>query len=845
MTISISIPDRKKVSTYRISFITCCFLFSILSSSINLFGQVSSLKQKQDSAMHPIGPQVEDLRTIIKGGADKKRSQFMQDKVIAKQDRLFRQLSLEIGEASELLKKGNDSSATIDELSKINRWFAVASDGVFTNRGTAQTSRNLAITHIIMLESQRRIKDLYKESNTNIDELILQRNVLDSLLADSALIELPEDSKALMNFFNKISEVAKEGGLVYQQMNTAIGEQQDLSLQIKIMLNNLNSRLEEIEISRKNLSNNAMNKEFPYLWDSKSHYRPFQQIVDVSIAKNRIVTGFYFRNHAWMLVLMFLLVGLLAYYLFYLRRTVVNEYADNINPVIHISLKHPVWVSFFVVFNGFQFFFIRPPFLFYAILWTVSAVILTYLFWHKINRNIKRSWLVLVLFSIMVIFNNCILQASRLERWFMLILAAIILISALLILNRSIRKAHINRWIYFFIGIVIFLESISIIANLFGRYTISKTALTSGVLNLLILVLLWWACYFINEIISLTGYLFKLGKYHESEKSSQQERIDSTQFPIYLSIILFVGWFMMFMRNFYAFTLFTEPFWSFLEQDRLIGKYHFTISSIFNFFLIMFVAMLLSRIVSFFASEKHQQENKGKKGIGSLLLLVRIIIFSLGLFFAFAASGIPLDKMAIIFSALSVGIGFGLQTLVNNLVSGLIIAFEKPLNVGDLVDINGQSGMMKSIGFRSSVLSTWDGSDVIIPNGDLLNAHLINWTLSDTKRRADIKIGVAYSADLAHIKSLLEAVLNEDTRVLKYPASSIIFREFGSSSVECSVLFWIDTVKHPWIFIKSDIIQAIDKKFKKEGIEIPFPQQDIYIKTIEGKPVNNQNQKLE
>ncbi|MCX6323480.1 MAG: mechanosensitive ion channel [Sphingobacteriales bacterium] len=248
---------------------------------------------------------------------------------------------------------------------------------------------------------------------------------------------------------------------------------------------------------------------------------------------------------------------------------------------------------------------------------------------------------------------------------------------------------------------------------------------------------------------------------------------------------------------------------------------------------------------TFLTVEKHQPENRGKKGIGSLLLLVRIIIFSLGLFFAFAASGIPIDKMAIIFSALSVGIGFGLQTLVNNLVSGLIIAFEKPLNVGDLVDINGQSGIMKSIGFRSSVLSTWDGSDVIIPNGDMLNAHLINWTLSDTKRRADIKIGVAYSADLAQIKSLLEAVLNEDPRVLKYPASSIIFREFGSSAVECSVLFWIDTVMHPWIFIKSDIIQAIDKQFKKEGIEIPFPQQDIYIKTVEGKPVNNQNQKLE
>lgn len=129
--------------------------------------------------------------------------------------------------------------------------------------------------------------------------------------------------------------------------------------------------------------------------------------------------------------------------------------------------------------------------------------------------------------------------------------------------------------------------------------------------------------------------------------------------------------------------------------------------------------------------------------MGSWLLLVRIVIISIALFLAFASAGTQMDKIAILFSALSVGIGFGLQTLVNNLVSGLIIAFEKPVNVGDDVDINGQSGIMKSIGFRSSVISTYDGSDIIIPNGDLLNAHLINWTLGETKRRVEVLIGNA------------------------------------------------------------------------------------------------------
>jgi small-conductance mechanosensitive channel len=178
-----------------------------------------------------------------------------------------------------------------------------------------------------------------------------------------------------------------------------------------------------------------------------------------------------------------------------------------------------------------------------------------------------------------------------------------------------------------------------------------------------------------------------------------------------------------------------------------------------------------------------------------------------------------------------VGIGFGLQTLVNNLVSGLIIAFEKPVNVGDAVDINGQSGVMKSIGFRSSVISTYDGSDIIIPNGDLLNAHLINWTLGDTKRRVEVLVGVAYGTDIEKVKTILMGILQSDVRILRYPDPIILVKEFGASSVDFRVLFWIDSAYHLWSGVKSDVLEQIDISFKKENIEIPFAQQDVHIRS--------------
>jgi small-conductance mechanosensitive channel len=187
-----------------------------------------------------------------------------------------------------------------------------------------------------------------------------------------------------------------------------------------------------------------------------------------------------------------------------------------------------------------------------------------------------------------------------------------------------------------------------------------------------------------------------------------------------------------------------------------------------------------------------------------------------------------MDRITIILGALGVGIGFGLQELTNSLVSGLIIAFEKPVNVGDIVEVAGQSGTMKSSGFRSSVLSTWDGADVIIPNGTLLSSNLINWTMSDDKRRVEVAVGVAYGTDLQLTHDVLLALLLEDERILKHPEPTVRLVKFNDSSVDFKIYFWVIRIGE-WISIRSDIILAVDQAFKKHNIVIPFPQQDIHI----------------
>jgi len=243
---------------------------------------------------------------------------------------------------------------------------------------------------------------------------------------------------------------------------------------------------------------------------------------------------------------------------------------------------------------------------------------------------------------------------------------------------------------------------------------------------------------------------------------------------------------------------------------------------------------MISRLVSFFASDRAAEQGVAgrKSGIGSWLLIIRISIISIGVLVAFAAVGIPMDRLTIILSALSVGIGFGLQNLVNSLVSGLIISVEKPVNVGDIVEIGGQSGTVKSIGFRSSIITTGAGADVVIPNSEVLNQHLVNWTRESSSRSVDIPVGVAYGTNLEQAIKVLQELPAKDDRILLFPKPNVIARQFSSSAIDMQLSFWVKNIADT-AAVKSDIILAIDRAFKENSIRIPLPQQELHISSME------------
>jgi len=252
------------------------------------------------------------------------------------------------------------------------------------------------------------------------------------------------------------------------------------------------------------------------------------------------------------------------------------------------------------------------------------------------------------------------------------------------------------------------------------------------------------------------------------------------------------------------------------------------------FVAVIWISMQAGKLVTFiFHGDDKNIVGSRKNKSGSLILFGKLGIYTIGVLLAFAATGIGMDKFAIVIGALGVGIGFGLQNIVSNLVSGVILAIEKPMEIGDVVELGTRVGTVKEIGFRSSKISTFEGSVIIVPNGDFISQQLINWTHSrNNYRRVEIIVGIRYGSNIEQVKKIIDTIIQQNPDIAKYPFPDILVNEFASNSVNIRVLFWTSDYDK-WVTLKSKIYQDIYEAFAENGVEIPFPQTDLHIKSID------------
>ena len=225
--------------------------------------------------------------------------------------------------------------------------------------------------------------------------------------------------------------------------------------------------------------------------------------------------------------------------------------------------------------------------------------------------------------------------------------------------------------------------------------------------------------------------------------------------------------------------------------------------------------------------------------------LLKFIIFTAVILLTMSSIGIDLTAFAVVGGAVGVGIGFGLQKVVSNFISGIIILLDKSVKPGDIIEIENVYGQIKSIGLRYISVLTLDGKEYIIPNEDLITKKVINWSYSNNLVRANVRVGVSYNSDVDQALNLLEKSVENIERILKNPPPKIFLQEFGDSSINLEIKFWIKDPENGIQNITSKVNKNIWQLFKENDIEIPFPQQDLHLKSVSPQIENiiNENKK--
>jgi small-conductance mechanosensitive channel len=811
----------------RICILSALFL---LVSGQECFSQG---KPKQASEPAPSQKGYADrVRDAVDSALEQESIRLAERKMARLREAKVDEIRATVRESQEYLQKGIDSAGIKADLEDIRNWYAVLGRGIFSDRVTIQTHRNLATSSVILqelinrLNSRKAIVDKHRETLSGFS------SVIDSLSLDSVIWALPEDSAAIKDFLNdlvaSIVDIRPADSTREQAEKSVIA----LQRQINPVVAELQARQEDIQRAELYLSDHLFDREVGSLTAPAENQPSLQEVWTFSNEKTKLALVFYIRDNPGKFIFLLIALAIVYGFLLALRKAAASLEGSREKQQDMLVLQNPLASALVIAPSIYQFIFVKPPFVLYAIFLTVSSVALTWIFRHYISRYWLWSWLSMLILGILAGLDNLMLLYAQQERWILLILAASGLVASIAILLGGHRKELRVRAILYFIGFVAVFEALSILANIYGRYNLAKSLMTTGFFNVVTAILFLWVIRLINEGLALAS------KVYESRQKAffllDFSKVGSSVSPFFY-LLMIMGWLFLLGKHFYAFNLVLAPIREFIVQERQMGDFSFSIGSLLLFFVILGISALASRFVSYFATDVQagmaEESNQPKNRLGSWLLLVRIVIITLGLLLAFAATGIPMDRITIILGALGVGVGLGLQALVNNLVSGLILAFEKPVNVGDIVEVGNKSGTVLSIGFRSSTIRTFDGSNVIIPNGDLLSAHLVNWTGGNHRRRVEIAFGISYGADLDKVKNVLESVLASNEMILHKPRPSVLFRDMSKQLIGITIYFWISHSKD-WLVARSEIIADIDRTFQEEGIIVPFNPASIFgIKT--------------
>jgi len=598
---------------------------------------------------------------------------------------------------------------------------------------------------------------------------------------------------------------------------------------------------DQIDSKIKDFAMKAIAGESSYIWSPDAKYNNFQGPVKSTVRLDTLLFNFFIKNETIIHLLGFAFFIVVFSIIIYNRsRALKNkDTAAEICKEADYVCRWPILSPLLVATSITPYFYNHPPTIFLEIFFLISVILSLIIIKRDIPKTAYSFLMLLFVLAIFYALSNLLIEISNIDRYFIFLLG-IVAIYGGITFYKKVKKSpgdHLPNTTLV-LSIFIGLEILSVVLNVTGRFSLAKIIGVTAVFNLWLLITFYLV---INIIIQAVFLHFQHKKGSNSIINWFDYNLVQKKFRGTLLLITSLLWLFSMLQNLNLDDWAKDNIGDLLNQSQAIGSASFTFGGFVIFVLVIWLSSIVSKIISYFYDVSAQRTTDlsiQKRKNRTSVLVIRMAVFTIGFLLAVAASNFPLDKLTIIISAFGVGIGFGLQNIVNNLVSGLILAFEKPINIGDIIQVDGHMGTMKEIGIRSSRVVTGDGSEVIIPNGDLISHQVTNWTLSNSNRQIELRVITAYGVDINKTKDLFKSLLSNRNDIMTSPAPSVFVNNISESAVEFKILFWepdISTTASLKSQILSEIYQAIDK----EGVQLPSTQKDIFVHFPEGVPLAN------
>lgn len=637
---------------------------------------------------------------------------------------------------------------------------------------------------------------------------------------------------------NRISLIAKE-------INKFISElikinKKYLTLQDKIagQINITNSVLKTIEKYQGELRNEYWSIDDVPIWNSPFFISDDKEKLSIikAVDSDLKILMEYLQNNVGQIVLLIIIFTILFLFIQYFKRQDIAHIIEGTDEIyLHLTgviLKKPfsaaIMVTFFIlVFSNFN-----MPAIMVEIITILITIPIVRLIPGFVDPKLWKSYFILISLFVLIQIDSYFAEYLLISQRYILLFEALI---ALYMLYSFYRKRELLMSSSFswgrqivprIIPVAILFIIVSIIGNIMGMSFLAENMVVGTVKSSMYLLMLFMIYLIINGFISI---LMRRQQAHAFQALKKRTKIVEKQIMIIFGLIISYIWIRGVLKAFFIYEMVEEGVVSFVSYNWMFGSFSVSISSILGFIIVVAITFFISRFISLILEEDIFARIKFPRGVaGAISMMSRYIIVGIGIIVALAVAGFDMSKFSLIIGALGVGIGFGLQNIINNFVSGLILAFERPIQAGDVIEVGKNLGTVRQIGVRASRIRSFDGTEVIIPNADLISKDVINWTLSDKLKRQEIFIKVAIDSNPHLVKDILEKVCEDHAYVLDEPRPLILYLGFSEYSLDFRMLFW--TYADNGLSTKSEVGLKVYDELQKAGVRIPVPSREVNIK---------------